>query len=148
MSKFLEYLNERTFRIGSDVDYIYKKIFHPYIKLLPDIDKFMNKVNKDKKNDFYYFGVVTSDELKTKDCKKAHEINPIDIKGGVFNNSAYIPGESLIKISLNTHLIALLQVQRTEKGIENIIGTSKMKQFFNEVSPASIKGTIYHELSH
>jgi hypothetical protein len=23
-----------------------------------------------------------------------------------------------------------------------------MKQFFNEVSPASIKGTIYHELSH
>lgn len=149
MTKFLEYLNEKTFRIGGDVDLVYKKIFHPYIKLLPNFDMFMDKVNKDKiKSNEYFFEVIFSHELKTKDCKEAHEVNPIGIKGGIFDTSSYVPSLSLIKLSLNIGVINILQQNRSKESIENLIGTAVSKRFFNELSPANLKGTIYHELSH
>lgn len=144
MSRFLEYINEKTYRIGGDVDYIYKKLFQPYMKLLPDIDKFINKVNKSNS----VFGEMNSDELKSKDCKKAHKENPILITAGVFNTSSYTPSKSLIKLALNYSVIDVLNKHRSKEEIESMIGSATSKRFFNELSEPNIKGTIYHELSH
>lgn len=149
MTKFLEYLNERTFNIGVDVDYIYKELFHKYIKLLPDYDKFFNEIEKKRISPtFYLFGMIQSSKLRTKDCKKAHELNPIDIKGGVFDGNFYLPRQKAIEISLHKDVLLILRSNRSRNSVENLIGSKDINRFFNELTPPNIKGTIYHELSH
>jgi len=136
--RFKKYLTEKTFAIGADVDYIYKNFFK----------KFVNTVNKNP-NKVKDFPVTkfSSSELKSKKAQMAHKENPVTIYTGVFDTSAYYPFESKITLSLNKSVIILLKSHSIEE-IKRMLGDKEFKRFMNEMTPGSIKGTIYHELSH
>jgi len=134
--RFKQYLTEKTFAIGADVDYIYKKFFK----------RFINNVSKGEIKNFPVIK-FSSSELKSKKAQKAHKENPVTIYTGVFNTSAYIPFKSEIKLSLNGSVIDILK-KHNIKEIEQMLGHDEFKRFMNELTPPTVKSTIYHELSH
>jgi hypothetical protein len=92
---------------------------------------------------------MSSGELKSKQGKEAHAINPIDIyltfddKGNY-----YSPAENVIHFSFNAQQVDILRNANFDMDrVEGMVGT-KMKRFGEELSVSAIKGSIYHELSH
>ena len=78
MKTFKQFIKEKTYNIGKDVDMIYNKYFK----------KRIDKITKGEYNfprGEMTYGTFNSSELKTKDCQKAHEINPVDIYCGIFD---------------------------------------------------------------
>jgi hypothetical protein len=133
--RLLNFLNEKTFDIKQDVDYLYNLAFKPFIsefrkKQSELIDKVYDIViNQNKELDLK---VVKTSELKSNDAKQAHRHRPSTIRLGIYNNgSAYYPEEDIIEISINKKIF-----------LSNRIYVN------NELSLTNIKGSIYHELSH
>ena len=113
---YCESLLEKTFNINKDVNMIYNlsgfkffvKFFNNVLKgktvKLPDN---LERIIKKKKD--FVFETFTSDQLKDKDSKKAHEINPVVIVTGIFENGPfYSPINSYIQISLNYAVLKIL----------------------------------------
>ena len=151
--KFDLFLNEKTFNIGKDVDFIYNKGFKPYLDILFNIKNpnakidFFKAIDKNNPNDReLLLATIDSSKLSTKKCKAAHEVNPITIKAGIKDyGSFYNPQKKLIWVSMNWHVVDMYRAygirawERVRDGRE---------RFRNELKVSAIKGTIYHELSH
>jgi hypothetical protein len=137
--KFKNYLNEKTFAIGADVDYIYKKYFK----------KAIDDFKKGKKETIVNFPTskFSTDDLKSQKAKKAHEINPLIIYIGIFDCCSYNPVESIIRLTFNMSAVNLLKANDIKK-IKYLLSDEEYKRYLNEFSSSSIKGSIYHELSH
>lgn len=143
--RFEKYLiNEKTYNIGQDVDLIYNKLIKSIMKLFHKgkYKEFENEI-RNKQHSMY------SDKLKSRQTKQAHEINPVTISfvhNGLGNH--YNPIKGYIQISLNKNVMDLLAKTNYEEfNIKRDVG-SMYERFMNELSESSIKGSIYHELSH
>ncbi len=146
--KIDKYLNEKTFDIDDDVNYLYNE-FYEIIgtwqkkNAKHKIQKFLRK-NRSK------IGLFSSEELISKPIEVAHELNPIDIylkyysKGG----SVYVPHKNLIETSIPTPAMELILTKDIET-LDEFFPTDKQEErFWNDFSEQKLKGTIYHELSH
>ena len=124
-------LDEKTFNLDRDVDYIYHKCFDTVL---------YNYHNNGIVPPILTYGVVDSSELKTKDCKYAHSIKPVTIHCGVYTDgSKYSPFEDNILVSLNTDFFRKSNIKHTKNDL------TALK---NELTEEKVKATIYHELSH
>ena len=152
--RLLKYLNEKTYNIGADVDLVYNLFFKKLIKTFNkgDIKKFLKELQSNPTSSKgTTIGEISSISLKSKQGQKAHELNPVTIRCGVFSASSYIPKKQIIHISLNAQAINILTVHDM-KSVEDINGlfptTGEVRRFKSEFTSSAIKGTIYHELSH
>ena len=147
----LTQLLEKTFDIDNDVTFIYNK----YLKnIINDIAK--KKLNNKIIDNIFsskdtLIAKISSKYLKCDDCIKAHNINPIDIYIGLFNDigSAYAHNfnkkDNKIFISLNVSVLRDLLYRdyvfySYEKEIE--------KEYYKLLSAETLQAVIYHELSH
>jgi len=145
--KLEKYLTEKTYRINADVDYIYNKVIKPTHKLY--LDKKYDKFNQALRGSAI-LGHVKSSELKSKECQMAHALNPIDIIM-MFDSQGnyYRPDASAIHFTYNSQAIEILQATYyNEDAIKKLVGSHTFKRFMNEMSVSSLKGSIYHEVSH
>jgi hypothetical protein len=142
LKSFNTFLLEKTFRIGSDVDFLYNKVYKKYVNQLLKYDgsgRFPNKPNKQ---------YITSDKLKSKDAKKAHEVNPITIEFFTSDENAYNPINHIIILNISQQVIELIKDEGGIIPASNMLSSNTKMQFIDEVSEKRIKATIYHELSH
>ena len=154
--RFKKYLiTEKTFAIGADVDLIYKKYFKKVIDTFnkKDIKVFRKLMKKHEDGMAYAFGFDSSHMLKSKKCKEAHKLNPVYIHSGVFTDgSSYSPKrtgyDARVSLSLNHNVVELILSMGLEKLQMNFDDDNTFERFKGEMSASSIKGTIYHELSH
>jgi len=150
--KFRQYLNEKTYSIGADVDFIYNKYFKKILKPIQkgNIKAFMSMLDKSKTiGGEYLFDTIESSKLKSKQSKKASEINSVDIKMGVFDNgSFYRPSDNTVSLSLNINVIPVLKTCVVLDDVKSRLGDKVAERLINELSEGSVKGSIYHELSH
>ena len=139
MKTFKEFLLEKTFNIGKDVDLIYNKIYK----------KFVTKLNKNQWDGTFPNQIkLSSSMLSSRDAKKAHVINPISVIG--FNGGQNTYNPVLKKISLNINSSALNVLSAPNYNIEDgakLLG-DRSGVWRDDISEKRIKGTIYHELSH
>ena len=140
-----QYLTEKTYNIGADVDLVYNKIVKPSLSLY----------HKGKYKEFskkYAEGVVgymTSGDLKSKQAKQAHKMNPMNIYFARNNKGNYYdPPNRTIHFSLNIDVINILDDGDFEEDRVKLMVGDAYDRFMNELSEGAIKGTIYHELSH
>lgn len=143
-----KFLNERTFDIDNDVDYLYNEFFEI-------IGTWQKKNKRHAIQEFlrnHYFEVASFDssDLKSKECKLAHELNPVKIylKYDSKTGSFYSPTKSKIHISIPPSAMFLI-LDKDIKELEGFFSTIRQKErFWNEFSEHKLKGSIYHELSH
>lgn len=142
-----KYLTEKTFNISGDVDLVYNKCVKPTHKywVKGDLETFGKVMQTGK-----LLGYMSSADLKTKEARAAHELNPIDIYYAFDKEGNYYnPDKEAVHLSLNYQQIDILRDSGYDlQRVENYIGASKMKRFQHELGVSSIKGSIYHELSH
>jgi len=150
--RFRQYLNEKTYKISTDVDLIYNKYFKKILKPIQkgDIKTFMSMLDKTRTiGGEYSFGNIESSKLKSKQSKIASDTNPVDIKMGVFDaGSFYRPSKNMIYLSLNKNVISILSTCVEIDDVKRRLGNKVAERFLNELSEGSMKGSIYHELSH
>jgi hypothetical protein len=142
MKSFNTFLLEKTFRIGSDVDFLYNRVYKKYVNQLLKYDgsgRFPDKPNKQ---------YITSDKLKSKDAKKAHEVNPITIEFFTSDENAYIPLKHKIVLNINPRVIEMIKDSDGIIPASNLLSSNQKMQFQDDVSERRIKATIYYELSH
>lgn len=141
--KFYKYLlNEKTYDIDRDVDWLYNQGFKQLIS-------YINKNNiKDAKKitDNEPWLIIKSDKLKDEECVLANDKNPVNIIFNINSGNYYIPSKQEIGLALNNSAYNLL-VSMGWDFIFDQIG-SQYKRFKSEFTESSIKGSIYHELSH
>jgi hypothetical protein len=152
MSKFEQYIIEKTYDLNDDVDYIYNKSnMNKFIKALQEIDEdyIYDILRKTNSSDGYEFAIFPSTELKNNSSIEASEIKPVSIRVGIFDNgSFYRPNNNTLQISLNMPAFTFLRNQKFNKSsIEKFLNV-QTPRFFNEFTSHSIKATIYHELVH
>ncbi len=138
--KAKEIINEATFNVGKDVDFLYNKLFR----------KTVNAILKDKWDgtlpDIIH---MTTSELPSRKSQKAHNVNPMRII--TTHDNEYNPNNRFISISIGGGALALI---RNEGSFSKAIAFLKeyhpadVVKFKGDISPARIKGTIYHELAH
>jgi len=155
--RFRKYLlTEKTAQIGADVDMIFKKAFLKYEKIFKKDDmrgfiKAMQSTNSLGGGKFVFVDIKSS-ELKSRDGRIAHDINPVRIRCGLLDGSSYVPSLNLINISLNMNATGLMILNKvkTIKDVEALMPMEAdlFERFKNEFSGKSIKGSIYHELAH
>lgn len=153
--KFSNYLNEKTFAIGKDVDLIYNLYLKEAINLykkttIIDFMHYITSSKRGKAKGEYIFGETTTEILKSKQCQKAHKLNPCTIQVGVFGDgNFYSPVRKIISISLNVYALQLLlKCSNKEELKKSIIDPNQRKMFESEFTGTALKATIYHELSH
>ena len=130
--RFKQYLQEKTFAIGQDVDFIYNKAYK----------NFFNTLQKKRKISFKPISMA-SFELKSKQSKKADSINPITIyclldRKGNFYDSI----QGIIHLTPNPEAIGLFLDHQLPDD------PNLLDAFENELNGSKMKETIYHELSH
>lgn len=152
--RFKQYLNEKTYAIGADVDLIYKKFLKKPLMMVKkgDIKGFLKFVKDHKMFETSKdseFGTMMSFELKSKKSKEASKINPVYIIVGIFDSASYYnPLKKQISISLNLNAFNLLKDVPYKKIKYELPDNDTWARFQAEFTEANIKGTIYHELSH
>lgn len=145
MIKLKTLLFEKTFKISSDVDYVYNVGgFKDFLKKLKrDRNNFPHKEKILKKEDIT-FNTIDSDKLISLDARKSDLVNPIKITCGIFTGgSSYIPNWQQIYVSFNYVAIKVIADHAEED-----VPTPMAKMFVNEITEHKIKSTISHELSH
>jgi hypothetical protein len=106
--KFLEHnvLEEATFDIKSDVDFIWENGVKPTIEAYKNNPKDFYKASK--KTDIKIYETESSN-LPSEVSKKASEINPIYINVGMFvEGNSYHPAKKYITISINSDAVRAL----------------------------------------
>lgn len=150
MKTFKEILNEKTYSLDRDVNYLYR------ISKLDDLLNFINSENYDKLDPFlrnkkvsdgYELYSTDSSKLTNRDIKKSHKLNPITIRIGIFNGGSFFNVKTkVMQISLNKGAFDLFNYNSFDD-IKRDIGFQFTK-FKNEFTEHNIKGSIYHELVH
>jgi len=145
--KFKKYLNEKTFNINKDVDFIYKNYFKKHIDLFKKGDGSEFVHDGEKVN--WRYGNITSDKLPSKKAHDASLMNLVYIEMGVFDSSSYYePFKKHIRLTLNKSAVNLLNTYKTIDAVKDLLKPSEYKRWYGEFGETGIKGTIYHELSH
>lgn len=148
------YLNEKTFNVSADIDYIYKRAFKKPIDLFKkgkyhEFAKFVfgsKKIMGD-----YIFDNFTSSDLKSKTSQKADKMKPVRIYCGISSKgNMYDPIINNIVLSINYSAFNLLRDANFDINIvkEQLKPTGNFDQFLSEFSETKIKSSIYHEISH
>jgi hypothetical protein len=143
MKRFKEYIQEKTFSIDKDIDYIYNKYFK---KRILSIKKGTYNFPTNEK----IFGTMNSKELPSKVAQKATNIKPITINIGILNaGNGYRPLDNEMILSLNINATKLFKEFNVNKisDLKDTLG-SQYNRFKNEFEESNIKGSIGHELSH
>jgi hypothetical protein len=148
-------LNEKLYRIQSDVDLIYDKFFKDLIKEVQKTGK-IKEISKYIKNEVinpdYHFsdiclGTLSSRELISIDGKKANKELEIEIYCGVFKiGSLFSFGKKYVLISLNNDIINM--IQSSVYTIDSLSSDSLKRRARNELTEQRVKASIAHELSH
>lgn len=153
--KLLEdyYLYEYTYQIGKDVDLLFNRFIKKELQNILKGNFNQKLLNSSRYPKFVYkFNSTDSSILQTKDCKKAHELNPINISFKVdysIEKNYYDFHAKNISITLNTSCIDnLIRFNANFDKIKSKLGNQQFKKFLAEISEDRIKGGIYHELSH
>lgn len=137
LKRFL--LNEKTFAITKDVDYLYKK----YVKKVMDGIK-AGKVKKMPKTI-----TISSKELKSKDAKKAHAVNPVSITMFSKEGNGYNPIDGEIYLSPHAQITQLmLQSDIDTVAAENLWSKKTKRHAKREVATDVMLSSINHELTH
>lgn len=139
MKTFKTYLEEKTFSIDKDVNFIYRTYFKSFIDELRN-----GHAGKLESASF------TSNVLPSKDSKKANELNPVTIKiGSFYDGSFYSPNDHILQISFNySALNALNFCKGSVINTIRALPSEQIKRFKQEINGSATKCTIYHELSH
>ena len=132
-------LNEKTFKLNKDIDFIYNNYFK---KIVNNIKKGKFNIKDIKKVSF------PSSELKNRDSQKAHNLNPIVIKIGLYNVPNYNPITKEIFLTLNLNFIHLIKKFGSIEAAVSVLPHDKRKEFEGEIDEHRVKGIIHHELSH
>lgn len=150
MEKYIRYfsdlnifsLKEKLYNIRQDVDFIYNNSFKEIVddianNNLKDLSEYCLPNSKDIK-------IFKSSQLKAKDCKKAHEIIPIDIYCGLYDSSYYnFTKEKKVVVSINQgaldHFVQKINIPDTR---------SYFRRLKNQVNEDRMKASIAHELTH
>lgn len=141
-----EILVESLHNIDDDVDMIYNKYFYNLVTAI-NSNQWVDEVTPQ---------TTTTSVLTSTLSKKANELNPCQIMINFQDRGNYYePASKTISICIPPIVFDLLkQNQRDKKSaIQRVANYSPgdpflANQFSNEVSPAIIKGTINHELTH
>ena len=138
------YLEEKTFNLKKDADWIYNKYMKGFKKEIDDgifpQKEIIDAAFQGKGATRWEF---SSGELKTKSAKLAHKINPVKIQIGVFPTPAYSPEGTVINLSFNPYVLRIL-AQHGEMGLPD----DQKKRFKAEMQKPKLIATISHELSH
>lgn len=135
MKNFKQHLQEATFNLDNDVNFIYNKYFKKYLDYMHKNKEFL-KVNK---------ATINSSMLRSSDSKKAHEVNPVKIYIGGNNGNIYLPFKKEIHLSLNDNAVSAMQHKTFKNSSVRDTGNPMLA---DEFSAKKVKATIYHELSH
>jgi len=138
-------LLERTFDTEDSVDFIMK--FCGFDAFLRDFKN--NNLSEEIKKNIALglpveFTEVSSAMLKSADCVRAHLLNPIWIRCGIFKTgNFYKPSTKTIQISFNWNAALIHLSGDRVDGSPDIIGS-----FNNEITEHRIRASINHEISH
>jgi hypothetical protein len=143
--KLKDLLLEKTFKIGADVNYVYKAGgFEKFIKAFERNKDEFPEIDKIRIGAGFILGTIESNELKSMDAKKADLVNPVNIFCGAMNEgSYYMPKDKIICISFNRQVLSMY----ADKSVDRI-PQNQLKGFNNEITEHRIKTSISHELSH
>ena len=134
-----QFINEATFNISKDVEYIFNKGFK----------KIFDNINKELPIHPKTSMVIESSELQSEDCKTANLINPVDIYCGIYQDgSYYTPLTRKIQLSVNFNAILIYNFSKGAENAVNQMSKKDQQSLLNEFTGDKIKGTIAHELSH
>lgn len=146
--KIHEILTESLYDINDDVDLIYNKYFSNLVK----------DVNGNRWNGEVTPQTTTTAILSSDLAKKANELNPCRILINSPNQGNYYePGTKTISICIPEIVFTLLnQNNRNKRTTSQKVSSIPTRpndpylgnQFSNEVTPAIVKGSINHELTH
>lgn len=134
-----EILTEALIDVNYDVDAIYDHYFAADVAAI-QAGTWDKTVIKDE---------TDTGILVTPLARRAHQMNPCTIMINDFGSSSnwYRPQDSMINLTFNAQAIDILRMQRTMDNAMRYVG-DKANQFRSEFTPATIKGSIHHELSH
>jgi hypothetical protein len=150
--KLYQYLTEKTFQLTADANLLYNQAYKDFLKIFKekDFEKLRTNLNKRYDGKDTTFLSTDSSVLKSKDAQKAHLLNPVKIRLGIYHGgSGYSPEEvsinnmTSITISLNKQVMDIIR-----QNTISIVPEEQLLRFNNELKPDRIKGTIAHELSH
>ena len=109
----------------------------------------------------WQFIKLSSGDLISEDCKKAHLINPVKIYIGIFKEgNYYMPSAGLISISINYNFLSLLfQTMNADYNEELFLPIdfkkllmyttlSNVDKALTEITPLKWENSIHHELAH
>lgn len=146
------YLIERTFNIDVDVDWVYDKFFKKYIDLFQSgrINEFIKKASAKSNPWGYTFGTCQSTDLPSVYAQHASSINNVMIVSGILKEgSSYRPSpNNMIFLSLHYGAFNGLISNGSLDSILGHFDDKTARRFLGEFNKTSVKGTIYHELSH
>jgi len=145
---FKDYLIlEETFKIDDVVDYIYKKYFSDWFKIVDNhtSDKILPvpKRSQFRSTDLEQFDII----------KKANETNPVTITTNFLDGNAYSPQRQLVRLSINKNLVDFIQNNRfviadNVMNLADILPKNKIAGFKNDINGKKVKSSIAHEIAH
>jgi len=139
--KSTEFLTEAMFDVSQDANWIYENYFKEYANSIVD-----GTWNLELPKPI----VIPSAKLKSPDAQKATAINPVNIYlyDRVVTGNEYQPLKHAIYINLGKNAIKFIQQNDGLKHALVQLSTASAKQMQTELTPARIKGSISHEISH
>jgi hypothetical protein len=147
----LERLDEATFNVDKDVEFLYKKAnldrFHKLVIGNNSAEDVATVLGKIEIPSTFWRG--NSGDMVSRDSKKAHKVNPVDIRIGAYmDGSYYNPVGKVIQVSLHSGVIGHLQRNMYRVDLVASILGSSFSWFQKELNAENVKGTIAHELAH
>ena len=146
-------LNEALFKVDKVVDRLYEMAFARFVKDINDYaqGKRGSIFPVDTTMSRYSFGKIV-EQYGDEQMKEAFEKNPIIIYFGGAHGSEYKPRTGEVYISFNQNVLDLIKGQIgkvfTYEQLLNMLSPMQSKHFKAEMSGATVRGTIAHELSH
>ena len=134
-------ITEKTFRVNEDIKFIYDKAFKQFVKdfakgtVPANIQKWIIDLKE------IIITTIESSELKTKDSKAAHLVNPVTIEAGIFNGSFYNPTTKIMRVGFPVDAAHILLTKQDVPKPQRVY-------LENEITEAKVKATTGHELSH
>jgi len=142
--KSIEFITDETWDLNNDVDMIYEAAFSIIV----------SRIHSGKWNGEEYAMrdfIGTTNILTSPDAIKANDMNSVSII--TTQDNSYNPlGDAIrgpyISVSINHQVLDLIKEYGTIKEAITVIPWKQRERFMTEITPARIKGSIHHELSH
>jgi valyl-tRNA synthetase len=137
-----EFLLEATFNIGQDVDMLYNLLFRNLVKDIHNENWDGRLVDNTES--------LSTGILQSKEARKAHKMNPMRISTS--HHNSYDPTTRVLSVAINRNVLDLLRScdMSYSKSLKFLTQhhPGQVRMFTADITPARIKGSIYHELSH